>query len=80
MNERVFFQKLFSLRTDLTNIGDGLSEQLREVISELGHGILREALSPMERLQGKYHLLIQRVEGGQRVHGCHPGLWRWSAG
>ena len=58
---KVFFlaKVVFFWRTDLTNIGEGLSEQLREVVSLLGHGILREALSAMERLQGKYHILVQ---------------------
>ena len=39
-------------------------------------GFCRKALPPMEGLQRKYHLLIQRVEGGQRFHRCHPGLRR----
>ena len=39
---------------------------------------LREAVSSVERLQGKHHFLVQSTEGWQRFHGCHPGLWRWS--
>ena len=34
----------------------------------------------VEWLPTKSRFGLQRSERGHRVHWCHPGLWRWSAG